>query len=344
MRNACVVFLALAWAAPARADAPPAAEVKTAVEKGLRRIQQGAASYPKHRTCFSCHHQAMAMFSLDSAARHGFALDDDRREELVRFTLRSFAKKDTIAKGQGIGGANTTAGYALAALAAGSHPADDTTDALVQFLLVRQRADGAWPGVTNRPPTEGSPFTSTAMAIFGLKHYVADRGWRSSADMQKRTAAAVEKGRAWLVNNRADSTEDRVFRLRGLIHAGAGRDAVEAARDELLDAQRDDGSWAQLPKALGDAYATGTALMALRLAGIGTDHEVYERGARWLLKAQKDDGSWIVETRSRPIQIFFDNGDPGGKSQFISFAATGWAVLALLELQPTVSSPHPQGK
>jgi hypothetical protein len=36
------------------------------------------------------------------------------------------------------------------------------------------------------------------------------------------------------------------------------------------------------------------------------------------------------------LQPFFDNGDPGGKSQFISFAATGWATLALLETVPTV--------
>jgi N-acyl-D-amino-acid deacylase len=339
MERACVVLAFLIAAEPARGDAPKPAEVKAAVEKGLNRIRQGADSYPKHRNCFSCHHQATALFSLDSAARHGFTIDQARREELVRFTLKSFAKKDTIARGQGIGGANTTAAYALAALAAGGHPADDTTDALVQFLLVRQRADGAWPGVTNRPPTEGSPFTATAMALFGLKHYVADRGWRASADMQKRTAAAAEKGRAWLLQNRGDATEDRVFRLRGLVHAGAAPADVEAARDELLGAQRDDGSWAQLPKMDGDAYATGTALMALRLAGLGTDHAAYRRGARWLLKEQKDDGSWIVETRSRPIQIFFDNGDPGGKSQFISFAATGWATLALLELSPAAGAP-----
>ena len=115
MKRVCVV-LALLTAAPARGDAPRPAEVKAAVEKGLRRIQQGAASYPKHRNCFSCHHQAMSMFSLDSAARRGLAIDADRRADLVGFTLRSFAKKETIAKGQGIGGANTTAGYALAAV------------------------------------------------------------------------------------------------------------------------------------------------------------------------------------------------------------------------------------
>src|SRR5262249_47239471 len=40
-----------------RAD-EPADAVKAAVAKGLRLIEAGAASYPKHRDCFSCHHQA----------------------------------------------------------------------------------------------------------------------------------------------------------------------------------------------------------------------------------------------------------------------------------------------
>jgi N-acyl-D-amino-acid deacylase len=47
------------------------------------------------------------------------------------------------------------------------------------------------------------------------------------------------------------------------------------------------------------------------------------------LRTQHDDGSWLVETRSKPVQVYFDNGDPHGKSQFISVAATSWAVAAL---------------
>jgi hypothetical protein len=34
------------------------------------------------------------------------------------------------------------------------------------------------------------------------------------------------------------------------------------------------------------------------------------------------------------LQRYFDNGDAGGRSQFISFAATNWAVMALLEVVP----------
>jgi N-acyl-D-amino-acid deacylase len=89
-----------------------------------------------------------------------------------------------------------------------------------------------------------------------------------------------------------------------------------------------------LPDLDGDAYATGTVLLALRGAGVATTDPAFQKGVNYLVKTQKPDGSWLVETRSKPVQIFFDNGDPGGKSQFISFAATGWATLALLEQYP----------
>jgi N-acyl-D-amino-acid deacylase len=75
-------------------------------------------------------------------------------------------------------------------------------------------------------------------------------------------------------------------------------------------------------------------LTALYAAGLPSADPAYQRGVDYLLRTQKEDGSWIVQTRTRPLQIFFDNGDPGGKSQFISFAATGWSVLALLEVNP----------
>src|SRR5262249_17481134 len=121
---------------------------------------------------------------------------------------------------------------------------------------------------------------------------------------------------------------------RGLVYAGAHKKEIAAARDQLLKEQRKDGSWAQLPALEGDAYATGAVLMALRQAGLAATDPAYQKGVKYLLATQQEDGAWIVKTRSRPVQTFFDNGDPGGKSQFISFASTNWAVLALLELYP----------
>ena len=78
----------------------------------------------------------------------------------------------------------------------------------------------------------------------------------------------------------------------------------------------------------------GTTLAALRHAGLEVTHEAYKKGIRYLLNTQRKDGAWVVQTRSPPLQRYFDNGDAGGRSQFISFAATSWAVIALLETMP----------
>ena len=129
-------------------------------------------------------------------------------------------------------------------------------------------------------------------------------------------------------------TEDRASRLRGLVNAGAGAQEIATARAAIQKEQLADGSWKQLPDRPGDAYATGSVLMALRHAGLSPRDDTYRRGIKYLLATQREDGAWIVETRSRPVQTFFDNGDPGGKSQFLSFLSTCWAVAALLETLP----------
>jgi N-acyl-D-amino-acid deacylase len=313
-----------------RADA-----ARTAIEKGLRRIERGAASYIGKRKCFSCHHQALAIMSMASARQRGFKLEADKLQQQIDFTLNTFKpKKARIAKGQGVEGASTMAVYALFALEQGRHPTDETTAALVDYLLVRQQRDGSWKAIARRPPQEGSSFTNTALAIRALRKYGPGKEAKATDARPARIEEAVRKGAAWLRDNEPETTEDMVFHLRGLVSAGAGKKEIVAARTRLLKAQRKDGSWAQLASLDGDAYATGSAMMSLRAAGLAASDPAYEKALKFLLATQKEDGSWIVTTRSRPVQVFFDNGDPGGKSQFISFAATGWAVLALLEQFP----------
>jgi N-acyl-D-amino-acid deacylase len=274
--------------------------------------------------------------ALAAAKARGFDVLADDLKKHIDFSLKSFDKLEAIRKGQGVGGANTTAAYALATFAVVDHPADDTTQALVEFLVARQRKDGAWPAVTNRPPTEGSAFTNAGLALWTLEKY--GKAKSVPAQLQERVDAALAKGKAWLMDNEPSTHEDRVFHLRGLVHAGADRDALAAARAALIGSQLEDGSWSQLPNSKGDAYATGTALVALRIAGLDTADPAYRKGTKYLLATQNKDGAWLVETRSRPIQTFFDNGDPGGKSQFISMYATSWATLALAETFPVMRS------
>jgi N-acyl-D-amino-acid deacylase len=339
MRTIAVLLTGVVLTASARADKPATAGVKAAIEKGLKRIEIGAANYPKHRGCFSCHHQAMAVLSLTAARQRGFKVAADLLKKEMDFSLKTFRHKALIAKGRGVGGDSTGVVYALHTFAAAELPYDDTIAALVKYLLVRQRRDGSWPIPVfgYRPPTMGSLFTNTGLALFVLKKYSPPRDAPDAKDLQERIDTAIAKGRGWLLDHKPVSTEDKVFHLKGLVYANVEAKVLKGARERLLKEQLADGSWAQLADMDGDAYATGTALVALRQAGLDVGHEAYKKGVKSLLDSQKEDGAWIVRTRSRPLQRFFDNGDPGGKSQFISFAATNWAVLALLETVPPVA-------
>jgi N-acyl-D-amino-acid deacylase len=343
MRAVAVLLAGLGFAAGAWGAGEPAeAAVKAAIDKGLKRIATGVINYPKQRQCFSCHHQAMAVFSMTAAQRRGFAVDGELLQKQIDFSLKTFRNRSLIVKGRGVGGDSTGVVYALSTFAAAERPYDETTAGLVEYLLVKQRKDGSWPIAQfgQRPPTMGSLFTNAGLALSVLKHYRPPPDAEGAAALQERIDAVFAKGRDWLVANQPRSTEDKVFHLRGLVAAGVEAREIDAARERLLKEQRADGSWAQLADMAGDAYATATVLVALRQAGLEATHPAYQQGVKYLVETQKDDGAWIVQTRSRPLQTFFDNGDPGGKSQFISFAASGWAVLALLEtIPPRASNP-----
>jgi hypothetical protein len=86
---------------------------------------------------------------------------------------------------------------------------------------------------------------------------------------------------------------------------------------------------AQLPTMGSDAYATGQALYALKAGDVSTQSEAYRRGAAYLLRTQLDDGTWLVRSRGFGFQPYFETGFPHSRDQFISAAATSWAVMAL---------------
>jgi len=117
---------------------------------------------------------------------------------------------------------------------------------------------------------------------------------------------------------------------------GAKGDTVQ----ELIRSQREDGGWGQTTDMASDAYATGTALVALHQAGgMATSDPVYQRGMLWLVQNQLEDGSWLVQSRSKPFQPYYESGFPHEKNQFISIAASGWATTAL-----ALGCPKQEGK
>lgn len=154
-------------------------------------------------------------------------------------------------------------------------------------------------------------------------------------EVQLPVGESMRRARDWLVATAAADTEDRVFRLLSLHLVDATESEIASAAQELLASQRADGGWGQIDTLDSDAYATGTALFALRHTGqLAVDAPVYLEGLRFLLGSQQDDGSWHVTSRSRPFQTYYETGFPHGKDQFISTSATAWATLAILFAHP----------
>lgn len=327
-------LLCLAWAAigfpppPEDANGPPAptpAEIRVAAERALPLIRKAAKGYIEQRDCFSCHHQAAAVMALAPARRLGWDIDGDEIADQAEFTAASIRSAlESYKKGQGEGGGATRAGYALWTLAEAGHPADEATGAVVGFLLGRDRLRGGWKTSSDRPPSEASSFATTFVALKGIKAF-ATEGQKASVE------ARIKLARIWLLANTPRDHEDRVFRLWGLAEAEAPAEAIGEAAEAILRAQRPDGGWAQVDGGESDAYATGTALVALqRAGGLAATDRRYRRGLAFLISAQLDDGSWRVQSRSKPFQTYFESGYPHGPDQFISMAAGGWACQALL--------------
>jgi hypothetical protein len=300
-------------------------DVRAAVRKAIPLLEQSSAHYIEVKTCFSCHHQAIPVFALRTARSHGFGVDEKNLKAQAKYTWDSlFGGREKYSQGKGQGGEVGTASYALWTLELSGWTPDETTAMVAAYIAGYGKRDDPWKHTSSRPPSEGSEFTATALAIRSLQAF-------GTADQKAR----VERARAWLMKAKPKDTEERVFRLRGLKDSEAERPAVEAAAAELSATQREDGGWGQMDKMESDAYATGSALSALLASGtMKPTDERYRRGVRFLLGSQTEDGSWHVTTRSKPVQKYFESGFPHGKDQFISITATAWSVAALAAAVP----------
>ena len=213
--------------------------------------------------------------------------------------------------------------FELTAMAEENFPRSVTTDAAAVGIARLQRANGSWNIADTRPPLGQSPVMWTALTIRGLQAYMP-MGRKSEKETR------IKRARVFLEENHFASTQDLAFTLLGLRWSGGSATTIGDRSRHLGMLQREDGGWAQLPGMQSDAYATGLALYALHTGGsVLASDASYQRGVQFLLRNQLADGSWFVRSRGVPFQKYIETGFPHGKDQFISSAATSWAVVAL---------------
>jgi len=313
---------------------PTTAEIKASIQKSIPLLEKGArGSLQQRKQCFNCHNQGLPVIAMTAAKSRGIAVDSELYTELVQFTAEFLNRnRQRYRDGQGQGGQIDTAGYALWTLEKGGWTPNETTAAVAEYLLIHQNQLDHYESEANRPPGEQSDFTSTYVALRGLKVF-------GTVEQRELIEARIERIREWLLKTDPLDNEDRVFRLRTAQLLSLPDDVVRQASNLLKNTQNSDGSWSQTAEMAGDAYATGTALVGLHEAGgLATDDPIYRSGMAYLISQQGEDGSWHVVSHAKPFQSYFESGYPHGKDQFISSAAASWCTIALALALPDTAT------
>ena len=324
----------------AHVTAAPQPAARAAVVRALPLLQRSASTFVAQRTCVSCHHNSLAIMTLRLARERGFDVDTKTLDAVETVTFRELRGPRALDNAiQAITLADPTPNESLLLMAAHAAgvPRDSTTAIYARRMTMWQR-DSHWVTSDFRPPHSSSIFTATATAIRAIQAYMPE-------ERHDESDAAIQRARQWLIATKGESTEDAAFRLLGLAWAGATAvERADAGRD-LLSRQQTSGGFAQLAGYQPDPYSTGEALFALHEAGMPVSDPVWQKGADFLIGSQAADGSWRVKTRMiSPANIsppYFFTGFPYGKDEFLSYAGSCWAVMALASATPSASLPPP---
>jgi len=308
---------------------PAPAEIQAAAVKGFSLLQSAGATFIAKGRCAACHHSTMTSMIAAALHRKGVTGVD------TTATMREMAMKGTL---DYIGNPNLNnqfvsakflAPYELLGLAAENHPADFTTDLAVDYILSQAMPDGSFKAEYARVPLECGDIHLTALSVRAISLYASP-----AKKMQVQQLTLLS--RQWLEKQQTNMQQELVFQLLGMNWCGSNEKMKADIAKKLLAMQNSDGGWSQLPTMKSDAYATGQALYALAESGYaGSGNDSWQKGIGYLLRTQDKTGAWLVYTRSNPIQLFINSDfPPYDDNQFISAAASNWAVLALTEAMP----------
>jgi len=300
---------------------------REAVDKSIALLQQSGPKFFPQSGCVSCHNVSIPMMALQQGRGRGYSMEP-AIGQMAKQTVASLAPfRDSLLSGYcAVPGMITTATYSLISLSDAGYAPDLLTDSVVRCLLVDQFPDGHWAnGGAERPPlSPQSGIPGTSLSARAVQRYAPPA-------LSPQAKASIASARAYLLAARPHTGDDYAFRLLGLSWTQASAAQIAVAARELMAQQRADGGWAQTPQMASDAYATGQALSAISIAQPDkVKSESYRRGVGFLLRTREADGSWHVRSRAFGFQPYFESGFPHGPDQWISMAATGWAVIALM--------------
>ncbi len=293
-------------------------------------MQSSQKEWDEGWSCASCHHQYLPAIAYAAARERGIPVDEKIAATDAEMAFRELGNVDAAVQGSRSIEPTIGEAYKLWAAEASGLPVTNATRYTVRRMAGRQKPDGHWDTMDQRPPQSWSPFTATALIIRSMLRYGAPEPLR------------INRAKVWLTNNRPIDTESRTFRLFGLAWCEG---SIADAKKDLLDSQHQDGGWSTVEGRPSDAYSTAETLVALSDAAlVPTADPAWQRGLSFLLRTQQKDGSWHTATRLHaPAPLspeYFESGYPYEHDQYLSIMAASWSVMALARaLGPVTTRP-----
>ncbi len=288
---------------------------RQAAQVGLDWLQSTAVAWQEEHKCYGCHVQSQALMGMAIARANDYRVSDEAYFTLLN-GIASF-QKDNGAWHNGSYVAAAQFGAMALAVAAhrGKEGRNDTLMRAVHFLLKAQQQDGRVILDQTLPPIMQGDIQATANAriAFSLAAKLAPP--TEASDIERAEKQALR----WLPTAELKTNQDRAMRILGLATEDPEdrkgiREPLELAKADLLKHQLQDGGWAEEDSKGSNAFATGQALYALRVAGQSIASAPYQRGVQWLLQHQLWTGAWPLQNTHSRTQ----------------YAPTMWPVIALV--------------
>lgn len=307
------------------AEAPP--DLQAGILKGMSYLELEGLAWRREQKCSSCHHVPMMSWTQQEARRRGLKVNEAALQEATAFMLAGDDRANILSN-PAVPMPNNESpamlGPLYAMMAFREHPAPPAADpdgAVPQwtaYLRSKQQADGFWLPHSGRPPN--SPNDEESMTLTVLYTLGPD------ADDDAETKQTRTQAHQWLAKNFKGITPQA---LCWSILAGYEEKSAAA---QLLERQNADGGWSQTKELPSDAHTTGQALYAmLSRRSVEADHPGAVKARDFLLKTQTPDGSWPMTSRPRADR---PEEGPAKNLEPITYFATSWAVLALLQHLP----------
>jgi len=197
---------------------------RLAIERGVELIRKSVDSYPKHRDCFSCHHQSVPLFALRMVAGNPQAREADgkralfnandreRAQQIIEFSRKSFERElPKLRAGEELDGRGLTLGYGLWTHDVGDADWGELEQAMISNALATQQSDGRWRIHSIRPPAASSDWMATALVVSGL-----NRNLRSQLHSIKNLEQfrpmvwALHRARLWMIRHPEPTTTEDI--------------------------------------------------------------------------------------------------------------------------------------